>query len=264
MRYLVLALVLVAAPAEAQRRSDDCGRNWDNDRYERFCDERTIGWRGNRDPIAVDAGPNGGVTVTGWNRDSVNIVITVHAQGRTVEAARELAAQVTVRASNGVIRATGPSSRRGASWWVSYDISAPARSDLTLETENGPLEVSGVSGVLDLRAVNGPITLADVAGNVRARLDNGPLTVSLTGSSWTGQGLDAETRNGPVTIRIPDGYNAELETGTVNGPMDIGMPITVQGRFGGGQQRLRTTLGRGGPSVRAVTTNGPAVIRRIR
>ena len=78
----------------------------------------------------------------------------------------------------------------------------------------------------------------------------------------TGVGLDAETRNGPVVISIPEGYNAELTTGTVNGPMDIGFPITVQGRIGTGRRHLTTTLGSGGPSIRAVTTNGPAVIRK--
>jgi hypothetical protein len=46
--------------------------------------------------------------------------------------------------------------------------------------------------------------------------------------------------------------------------MDIGFPITVQGRIGmGSRRRITTTLGSGGPTIRAVTTNGPAVIRKI-
>jgi DUF4097 and DUF4098 domain-containing protein YvlB len=267
-RYVLaaVALAMAATPALAQRtslgrdRRDDCDSG--SRRLERFCDERVIGWRGNTGTISADASPNGGITVTGWDRDSVEVTITVNAQAETMEEARALAAQVQVTSQGGILRATGPTNRRSANWWVMYDLYVPRRTDLTLETVNGPLTVDDVSGVLDLQTENGPISLDNVGGNVRARLQNGPLSVSLRGSSWQGQGLDASTQNGPVVLRVPENYNAELETGTINGPMNIGFPITVQGRFGGGNQRIRTTLGRGGPSVRVVTTNGPAVINR--
>jgi hypothetical protein len=98
-----------------------------------------------------------------------------------------------------------------------------------------------------------------VGGDVRGRTQNGPLTVRLTGTRWDGSGLDAETSNGPVTIDVPENYSARLETGTVNGPMRVDFPITVQGRL---NRRLETTLGSGGARLRAVTTNGPLVLRR--
>jgi hypothetical protein len=257
------ALGLVASPADAQRRSrdrDDCDESGSR-RLEKVCDERTLGWRGGG-PISVDASPNGGISVRGWDRDSVDVFVTVHAQAESVEDARALAAEVRITRDGGVLRATGPATRRNRQWWVSYDLSVPNRSDLTLATLNGPLTVADVSGVMDLRAENGPISLDNLGGNVRARLDNGPLTVALRGTEWVGEGLDASTTNGPVVLRVPEGYNAELETGTVNGPMNIGFPITVQGRFGGSHQRIRTTLGRGGRTVRVITTNGPATVSR--
>jgi len=126
-------------------------------------------------------------------------------------------------------------------------------------TNNGPVSVRGVSGEMELRAHNGPMSLNAVSGDVHARTDNGPLHVSLTGSRWSGEGLDAETTNGPVTLLVPSGYNASLTTGTVNGPMQVDFPVTVQGRF---PRRFTTELGRGGPPVRVVTTNGPITVRR--
>jgi hypothetical protein len=266
--YLVALglLALASTPALAQRgrfrdHDDDCNRR--QDRMETVCDERDFGWRGGG-PVSVDAGPNGGVTVVGWDRDSVDVMITVHARARTVEEARDLIAEVRVERSGGTLRATGPASRSRASWWVRYDLYVPRRTDLTLETINGPVSVEDVSGVMRLDTENGPITLANIGGDVRARLDNGPLTVTLEGTEWSGEGLDASTTNGPVTLRVPEGYNAQLETGTVNGPMSLGFPITVQGRFGAGHQRIQTTLGRGGRPIRVVTTNGPAIIARSR
>ena len=57
-----------------------------------------------------------------------------------------------------------------------------------------------------------------------------------------------------MTLAIPDGYNAELETRTVNGGLRIDFPITVQGELTG--RGISTTLGSGGPLVRVRTTNG--------
>jgi len=63
-----------------------------------------------------------------------------------------------------------------------------------------------------------------------------------------------------VNLYIPAGYNARLETGTVNGPMRFDFPVTVQGRI---TKQLSTDIGSGGPTIRAVTTNGPVVVRRM-
>ncbi|MGH7719113.1 MAG: hypothetical protein ACREON_09755, partial [Gemmatimonadaceae bacterium] len=71
--------------------------------------------------------------------------------------------------------------------------------------------------------------------------------------------LDLRTTNGGVDLSIPGNYSATLETGTVNGGMSIDFPITVQGRI---TRRLTTQLGGGGPTIRAITTNGGVRIRR--
>jgi DUF4097 and DUF4098 domain-containing protein YvlB len=145
---------------------------------------------------------------------------------------------------------------------VSFIVMVPRRTDLSLATENGPLSVTDVTGKMDLSTHNGPLSLSGVAGDVHAHAQNGPLSVRLTGTRWEGTGLDAETQNGPAVLRIPDDYNAKLDFGTVNGPMDIGFPITVtiNGRI---TDRISTTLGSGGAPVRVVTTNGPMSVRRM-
>ena len=116
---------------------------------------------------------------------------------------------------------------------------------------------------MDLRAENGPVSLTGVGGDVVARVQNGPLSVRLAGTKWDGKGLDAESVNGPVTLAVPENYNAELETGTVNGPYDVAMPLTVTIQ-GSVKDRIHSTLGKGGAPVRVVTTNGPLTIRRAR
>jgi len=132
---------------------------------------------------------------------------------------------------------------------------------LKLDTNNGPIGVRDVTGRMTLTARNGPVSLSGVGGDVHARTTNGPLDIDLTGARWEGTGLDAETTNGPVNLAIPESYSAQLEFGTVNGPMTVGFPLTVtiEGRVG---RRIVTKLGAGGAPIRVVTTNGPVEIRR--
>ena len=284
LRSALAALVLVCiaplAPLAAQDDDDfdddddaewldDCrerDRSWGTkstsrrDRA-RFCEIRETGMRPGG-TLRVEPGQNGGVALRAWDRDSVHIVARIQVHGRRDEDLAAVARGIRVTTSGGVIDADGPG-RVGdhRSWSVSFLVFAPRRSNLDLSVDNGPLSVRGISGAMTLSADNGPIALHHVAGDVRARVQNGPLSVVLGGSRWEGAGLDAEARNGPAVLSIPEGYSAKLETGTVNGPMSVDFPLTVtiQGRL---TQRLNTTLGDGGAPVRVVTTNGPMVIRR--
>ncbi|HEX8695790.1 MAG TPA: DUF4097 family beta strand repeat-containing protein [Longimicrobium sp.] len=257
---LAAALSLFALPAHAQDDSDFVSRcyrnNRDNDR-EVFCEERETRL-GARDELRVDGRQNGGVSIRAWDGRDILVRAQIQTHAETRDEARDIARQVRV-STGGEIYAEGPDVGRRRHWSVSYVIFVPRRIDLEVETNNGPLSVTGVSGDMELRAHNGPLALRGVGGDVHARTTNGPLHVSLEGSRWSGEGLDAETTNGPVTLTIPAGYSAELETGTVNGPMNIDFPVTVQGRL---NRRINTTLGRGGPPIRVITTNGPVTVRR--
>jgi DUF4097 and DUF4098 domain-containing protein YvlB len=103
------------------------------------------------------------------------------------------------------------------------------------------------------------MSLTRLAGDVKAHTTNGGLDVELTGDRWKGGGLDATTTNGGISLEIPGNYNAELETGTVNGSVHVDFPITVQGKI---SKKLEATLGDGGARVRVRTTNGGVHLRR--
>jgi hypothetical protein len=261
---MTYALLMLAPAAALGQQSDeewleDCQDDSDRGRLVAFCEVRVADAPAGGGPLRVEPGANGGVAIVGWEQNRVEVHARVVARARTDAEAAELAAEVDV-ALNGVIEADGPSNDRSRNWSVSFLVYVPAVSDAEAETLNGPLSVTGVSGRLRLDAQNGPIRLRDVGGDVVARTQNGPLSVELSGTRWDGAGLDAETVNGPVTLTVPDGFNADLETGTVNGPFtsDIPITMTVRGRVG---RPFNGTLGEGGPPIRVVTVNGPVRIR---
>jgi DUF4097 and DUF4098 domain-containing protein YvlB len=265
MKVWFLAAILLAAPAlNAQRDEDDwleeC-RDYDSRRRVAFCEVRHSGYRqSSGGTFTAEPVRNGGVSVRGWDRDSVHVEARIRAVARTEDAARELAREVRISGARGTLGAEGPSSNRDHNWNVSFVVYVPRQTNVRAETHNGPIGLTELEGNIEVRATNGPISMRDLAGDVRARAQNGPITIRLSGSRWRGVGLDAETQNGPMVLYVPEGYNAQLETGTQNGPMSIGFPITVQGR--GLESRITTTLGSGGPTIRARTHNGPLAIRR--
>lgn len=259
-----LLALLAGLPAHAQRTDaewlENCRENnerWNGSRAH-FCEVRPSTLRAGG-PLSVDGGQNGGASVRGWDGSDVRVSARVQTHAPTEREAREIARQVTVRTDGGSLRATGPEHGRGRSWSVMFEVQVPRRHDVSVTAHNGPIAVEGVSGRMTLRAQNGPISLRRVGGAVNARVQNGPLSVVLDGPRWSGQGLDAESQNGPVSLTIPGGYSAELEVGTVNGPVSMDLPLSGGYRSG---RRVKTTLGSGGPPVRVVTTNGPASVRR--
>jgi DUF4097 and DUF4098 domain-containing protein YvlB len=153
----------------------------------------------------------------------------------------------------------GPRTRGERGWWASFRLKVPASSNLSLETKNGGIGIADVAGTIEFRTTNGGVELKGIGGDVHGRTTNGGLRVHLEGKTWAGRGLDVQTTNGGVKLLIPEGYNAELETGTTNGRIDVGFPVTVQGRI---DKRLNVTLGDGGPTVRATTTNGGVRVQR--
>jgi hypothetical protein len=266
---LAATLALAAAPitsaaVSSQRSSQDardwCNANNSSDDRETHSEVRELVVPAAGAVMTVDASPNGGIKVEGQARADVQVHACVTATASTMEQARALAQRVEVVATGERVSAEGPQNLgRPESWHVSYRLAVPNRTSLSLRTNNGGISLSDVEGQIEFRTVNGGVSLTRVAGNVRGRTNNGGVDVDLDGSTWNGDGLDVETQNGGVRMSIPAAYSARLETGTVNGRMNIDFPVTTQGRIG---RTIEAQLGSGGPLIKVRTSNGGVHIRR--
>jgi len=254
---------LCLAPVWGQMRDNrdktlGCSGRWGDRRLESFCEvrEQTLPASAR---LSVDGRQNGGVSVKGWSQSNVLVRAEVRAQARTEAEAQRIGSEVRILTDGGRVRAEGPSVRDKEWWSVNYEVFVPHQTDLSLYAHNGGIAISDVRGDMEFDTVNGGVSLARLAGSVRGRTVNGGLSVQLEGDRWDGDGLDARTTNGGVSMVLPERYSAHLETGTVNGGMHIDFPVTVQGSI---TKRLQVKLGAGGATIRAVTTNGGVAIRQ--
>jgi hypothetical protein len=257
-RVLVFVAGAALSAGGASAQSDWCrDERRGNDRQERYCEvrEHTLSAGGR---LSVDARPNGGIEVRAWERGEIRLEAKVVAQADTESEARDIASQVQIETGN-TVRAEGPRSGRRSSWWVSYRLSVPRSAELALTSTNGGISVRGTRGDLELETSNGGLSLDDVGGRVRGKTTNGGVDLGLTGREWQGEGVDLRTSNGGVTLRVPDDYNAHIETGTVNGRVNVNFPVTVHGRI---DRELNLDLGSGGKTIRVQTTNGGVSLSR--
>ena len=252
----LIALTVVArSSAGAQQdwlNEDWCRDQQHDDRYS-SCEVRqqTLAPGGT---LTVDASPNGGIRVAGGSRGDILVLARVVATAETESRAREIAGGIQINATSAHVSANGPGGLgRQEGWHVSYRLLVPAQSSLSLQSTNGGITVENVNGRIEFRTVNGGVKLAGLAGEVSGRSSNGGIDVDLGGSTWAGAGVDVQTSNGGVRLRIPEQYSARLEAGTRNGGMHVDFPITVQGRM---NREIATNLGAGGPLIRVRTSNG--------
>ncbi len=258
---LVAGCSWLAMEGYGQKGEMKCGDNWQNYRLTSHCEIKEQTLAAVRGTLSVDARQNGGIIIRGWDRGDMLLRMRVQAAAQTQAEADELARQISVETGGGQIRAEGPEFDRNHFWDVSYEIFVPRHSDLSLESYNGGISISDVSGHIEFEAHNGGVSLRNLAGDVRGSTVNGGLSVTLAGARWEGGGLDVETTNGGISLRIPDNYSAHLETGTVNGGFTFSLPVTLQGRLS--TKHVSLDLGSGGANVRVETTNGGVVVKGL-
>ena len=260
---IVVIVALGCASALSQKdkseKSMACRDNWQNDKQVSKCEIREQTLPATGDTLNVDGRQNGGISIKGWERNEILMRAKVQTSAPTEGEAKELASQIRIETGGSKISASGPENRNDHWWTVSYEIFVPLRSNLSLKTNNGGISISDVNGRMDFSAHNGGVHLSRVGGFVHGGTTNGGLHIELSGNRWDGEALDVSTTNGGVNMSIPENYSAHLETGTVNGRVNIDFPVTVQGDV---TRELAVDLGGGGSTIKVKTVNGGVRIHR--
>ncbi|GAB3867616.1 hypothetical protein GCM10028824_10400 [Hymenobacter segetis] len=262
MKNLISALALVcgtfAATAqtapEPQFKTTCENNSWNRgDKLMKgFCETRDLTMSAPAgQPLSVNADPNGGITVHGWDGPNVRIRARVQAWASNEQEATARVKRITIGTANNTLRAADPD--KDKNWSVSYEIFVPRTTALTLNTVNGGISLDNLNSAITFETTNGGVNLANLGGQVKGETTNGGVNITLTGSKWDGKGLDVSTTNGGIHWKLPRAYSARLFTSTNMGGIRTELPVTKSGMF---HKEVEASLGQGGAPVRAVTTNG--------
>jgi hypothetical protein len=238
-------------------------------------EERTI-TKGEAPELRVTAEKNGGLQVRGWGKDTYSVTLCKAAEpGGDAES---MLSQIKLNFADGEVSVTGPSAHEN--WTAFLLVNAPKAAVLDLRVNNGPMSIYGVEGGVKAQAVNGPVTLKDSKGEISLSAQNGPISVdgnsgklsvhtqngpvdvALRGQNWTGAGMEAHATNGPVTIRVPSGYQSGvLVESDGNGPFSCRASVCSEGRKTWDDDHKRVEFGKGPTVIRVSTVNGPVSVQ---
>jgi DUF4097 and DUF4098 domain-containing protein YvlB len=207
---------------------------------------------------------NGSITVTGGSGNTVEIIATKKGDDQEVLDGIEI--NISATANSVTIETDLPDSD---SWYsrgdnngqVKYEILVPAGTNLdSVETVNGGVEISGVSGNVVAETVNGSIEGKDLAGDAELSTVNGSVTGNFEKLSGS-QSVKAETVNGRVTIILSDDADVDISADTLNGSINgkaFGL-VTDKGFVG---SDLNGKIGNGSARLNIDTVNGSIKIQK--
>ena len=222
---------------------------------------------------------NGGVQVVGW--DNANYSVTACKAAAASGDAERILSQITMSIEGGRVSTKGPGDDE--EWTVYLLIRTPKSATVDMETMNGPLSFYDVDGKLTARAhngpislknfsgdaevtaVNGPISLDGSKGSVRIHTENGPITAELAGNTWSGAGLTADAKNGPLTLMVPNGYQSSFVVESTNyAPVSCRASICDNARKTWDDEHRRIEYGSSPAMIHLSTVNGPVSVQDSR
>ncbi len=227
--------------------------------------------------ITAEPSSSGQVEVRGERRghdaDGIRIEVTEHADGVTIEAIYPE-------------RDWWPRSWFGRSPRIDFSVAIPPDVDLVARSRNGSVSADGLGGNVEVETRNGSVSLTGIAGDARvvtrnggvavmadgnadivtrngrirveaggharARTRNGSVRATLGGTDWTGDST-FETRNGSVTVRVPETADADVSLRTNRGSVRTDLPLDAHTDE---RDHLAGRLGDGGRSLLLKTRNG--------
>jgi len=155
--------------------------------------------------------------------------------------------------------------------------------DLGLTTGDGDLTADHLSGKLRVRSSDGHATITNSTGSLEARTSDGNLTVdgvftavtlhtsdgkldvSLRAGTKLSEPSSIQASDGSVTVRVPQGFAADLDVHTSDGHLDCALPLTMDhfdSKDGGGHN-LHGKLNGGGTPLTIHTSDGNVKIEQI-
>lgn len=207
---------------------------------------------------------NGSVVVTGGGGDSVEIIAIKKADSQ--KDLEKIKIEISHSADEIVVETElGESNRwysRGSnSGSVKYEVIVPVATRLdSVETVNGSVNISGVSGEVVAESVNGDLEISGLAGDVGLSTVNGSIEAGFSRLEDE-QSVKVETVNGRVTIYLPQNADVDINADTLNGGInakDFGLK-TDKGFVG---SDLNGKIGDGGARLNIDTVNGSIKIRQ--
>ena len=209
---------------------------------------------------------DGSVVVHGWDKPEVMYIITKRADDDGI--LKQIAVKAEQQGSSISIIASSDENEGNAQ----IEVHVPRQASVHVSSEDGSLNLNGVSGDLTLRTGDGSIQVNNAGGQLQAVTGDGSISVmSFDGQleARTGDGsismdgnfnsVTARTGDGSISLAVPPGSNFTVETNAENTVILEGLLLTED--VTPTQRVRRWRVGNGGKVFVLNTGDGRIVVR---
>jgi DUF4097 and DUF4098 domain-containing protein YvlB len=207
---------------------------------------------------------NGAVTITGWDRNEVQVDAIKRAKRK--DRLDEAKIVVESNANTISIHTEYPQHDHNFNWGddnnpasVDYTLHVPRHARLDqVDLVNGSLEIHEVAGDVHASSVNGRVLAKDLAGRADLSTVNGRTEAEFR--QLPKSHIHASSVNGSVLVTIPSDANADIHASTVSGGIetDFGFNVHKASMIG---HSLDGRLGTGGTEIELSDVNGTIELR---
>ncbi len=210
---------------------------------------------------------DGRITVRGWDKAEVMYTATKRAENE--DSLKQLAVQTEQQGDAISIIAVNENEQNGS---VHLDVYVPRHSTVHVSSDDGQLNLAGVTGEITLRTGDGAIEVSDGGGQLQVNTGDGRIHVARFDGqvdARTGDGaialdgnfsaVSARTGDGTISLAVPAGSNFTIET---NAPDEISNEgFTVAEDITPSRRVKRWRVGNGGKVFVLKTGDGKILLR---
>jgi hypothetical protein len=208
----------------------------------------------------------GNIKITGWGRDSVEVVARIAPEGPPSErsarqsSARKFVPDVEIRETDrGLMIRTRTFEGPGDPPAVDYDVRVPDSINLTgIRISEGSLSVADVYGRLEASLDQGDLTVENYSGAVDVTIGTGNADVEVL-DLREDDAITISCRRGNIVLRLESGAGAIVEAdaprGRVRSDFDLGMELPAA--------TVKGWIGQGGPNIILRASNGRIEIIKV-
>lgn len=198
------------------------------------------------------------VTFGQWVSQSVNLTVT---------APRRL--MLEARTGDGLIEADDLEGRVELSSGDGRIVASRIAGELNAHTGDGSIHIDEASGQVDADSGDGSIEVAGTLHGLLARTGDGAIRVEAEEGSVMKSDWRITTGDGRISLRVPDGFDADVDASTGDGTVEIegvtGPRAEAEPGSDAGDSERRSVVGRlgaGGRSLRLRTGDGGITVSR--
>lgn len=163
--------------------------------------------------------------------------------------------------------------------WVKIEVQVPDATKADVHTGDGNIRADGLHGQtrlvthdgnIDGEGFNGALEASSGDGNIRVRgkfsglnlrSGDGNIDAEVAAGSHMASGWTIHTGDGGVTLRLPDGFSANLDAHTGDGRITVDLPLATDG--GIREDSVSGKLNGGGATLTVRTGDGSVHLARL-